>query len=78
MLEDKTGGKIDMIEIIDVRDATPEEIKDHKEQDIEEGDESEQSSTSQNGAGKREKAQNVYYDIHADSGSQRRDDQSSS
>ena len=51
MLEDKTGGKIDMIEILDVRDATPEEIKEHEEQDIEEGYESEQSSTSQNGAG---------------------------
>lgn len=51
MLEDKTGGKIGMIEILDVRDATPEEIKEHEEQDIEEGYESEQSSTSQNGAG---------------------------
>lgn len=31
MLEDKTGGKIDMIEIIDIQEVTPEEIKDHKE-----------------------------------------------
>lgn len=32
MLEDKTGGKVDMIEIIDIRDATPEESKRHEEQ----------------------------------------------